>query len=115
MKSYIRRLLREGIINTKSYKLLTERERRLGLNRLSLILEKEIRVGDTLTKKLETIASPLSKKILNFLKGNNIKDGANVKYVDYNKDNEKLLTLGYEDREGKIRERLFKLNKLLKD
>ncbi len=114
MKSYIRRLLREGIINTKSYKLLTERERRLGLNRLSLILEKEIRVGDTLTKKLETIASPLSKKILNFLKGNNIKDGANVKYVDYNKDNEKLLTLGYEDREGKIRERLFKLNKLIK-
>ena len=114
MKSHIRRLLREGIINTKSYKLLTERERRVSLNRLSLILEKEIRVGNTLTKKLEAIASPLSKKILNFLKGNNIKDGANVKYVDYNKDNEKLLTLGYEDREGKIRERLFKLNKLIK-
>jgi hypothetical protein len=114
MKSYIRRLLREGIINIKSYKLLTEKERRVSLNRLSLILEKEIRVGDTLTKKLETIASPLSKKILNFLKGNNIKDGVNVKYVDYNKDNEKLLTLGYEDREGKIRERLFKLNKLIK-
>ena len=34
--------------------------------------------------------------------------------VDYDRNNEKLLTLGYEDREGKIKERLFKLNKLVK-
>ena len=114
MKSHIRRLLREGIINTKSYKLLTERERRVSLNRLSLILEKEIRVGNTLTKKLNSVNTPLAKKLLSFFNSDKIKDTANVKYVDYDRNNEKLLTLGYEDREGKIKERLFKLNKLIK-
>jgi hypothetical protein len=114
MKSYIKKLLREGIINTKSYKLLTEKERRLGLNRLSLILEKEIRVGNTLTKKLNSVNTPLAKKLLSFFNSKKIKDTANVKYVDYDRNNEKLLTLGYEDREGKIKERLFNLNKLIK-
>ena len=114
MKRYIKKLLREGIINIKSYKLLTERERRVSLNRLSLILEKEIRVGNTLTKKLNSVNTPLAKKLLSFFNSDKIKDTANVKYVDYDRNNEKLLTLGYEDREGKIKERLFKLNKLIK-
>lgn len=114
MKDNIRKLLRESIVNTKQYKLLTEKEKRGALNRLFLILEKEIEVGLSLTNKLKTIDSPLSKKLLNFFNSNKIKDTANVKYVDYNKDDEKLLTLGYEDKEGKIRKRLFKLNKLIK-
>ena len=73
--------MREGIINTKSYKLLTERERRVSLNRLSLILEKEIRVGDTLTKKLNSVNTPLAKKLLSFFNSDKIKDTANVKYI----------------------------------
>jgi len=113
MKNYIKKLLKETIRETKGYKLLTERENRVKANRLLLILEKEIKVGDNLTKKLNNINTPLAKKLLAFFNSDKIKDDANVDYVDYDKKNEKLITLGYTDMNGKVKERLFKVNKLL--
>ena len=59
------------------------------------------------------INTPLSKKLLAFLNSDKIKDDANVEYVDYDKKNEKLITLGYTDINGNTKERLFKINKLL--
>jgi hypothetical protein len=114
MKSFIKKLLNESIKETKSFKLLTERENRVKANRLLLILEKEIKVGDNLTKKLNNINTPLAKKLLAFFNSDKIKNDANVDYVDYDKKNEKLITLGYRDMNGKVKERLFKINKLIK-
>ena len=114
MKGLIKHILREGTdVSTKTNRLLVERENLGKLDRLFLILEKEIKVGDNLTKKLNKINTPLSKKILGFLNSNKIKDDANVEYVDYDKKNEKLITLGYKDRDGNTKERLLKINKLL--
>jgi len=113
MKKLIKKLLNESIKETKGFKLLTERENRVKANRLLLILEKEIKVGDNLTKKLNNINTPLAKKLLAFFNSDKIKDDANVDYVDYDKKNEKLITLGYTDMNGKAKERLFKINKLL--
>lgn len=56
------------------------------------ILEKEIKVGDLLNNKLDNI--PVSKelvtKIKSFLNSNNIKDTADVEYIEY--DNGKYIT-----------------------
>lgn len=83
------------------------------LNEVRLLLEKDIEVGDTLTKKLKSIkGNNLATNMLNFLNSDNIKD-VNVDYVDYDRKNEKLFTLGYKDREGNKREKLLKLNKLM--
>jgi hypothetical protein len=105
MKDKIKILLRESLLNS------------IPLNeyydRLSIIVEKEIQVGNTLTKKLSGIDNPLAKKMLAFFNSGKIKDDANVDYVDYDKKNEKLLTLGYKDREGNTKEKLVKINKLL--
>lgn len=114
MKNLIKRLLRESLENTSSYKLMTERDNRIKYNRLYLMLEKEIKVGDNLIKKLNSVKTPLGKKLLAFFNSDDIKDDANVDYVDYDKSNEKLITLGYTDRNGEIKQRLFKINKLLK-
>ena len=114
MKKLIKKLLNESIRETKGFKLLTERENRVKANRLLLILEKEIKVGDKLTKKLSNINTPLAKKLLAFFNSDKIKNDANVDYVDYDKKNEKLITLGYRDMNGKVKERLFKINKLIK-
>ncbi len=113
MKQFIGKLLREHIKKTKNYKLIIERQKIVNLNKLFLMLEKEIKVGDNLTKKLNMINTPLSKKLLAFLNSDKIKDDANVEYVDYDKKNEKLITLGYTDINGNTKERLFKINKLL--
>lgn len=84
------------------------------LNEISILLEKEIKVGDGLTTKLQSIKNnTLAANILKFLNSNQIKDTATVDYVDYNKDNEKLLTLGYQDRDGNTKERLVKIPKLM--
>ncbi len=83
------------------------------LNTLSILLEKKIEVRDNLTKKLTSIDSDLSKKLLQFLNSDDIKDTADVDYVDYDKSNNKLFTIGYKDREGNDKKRLIKVNKLL--
>lgn len=113
MKQFIKKLVREQIKKTKNNKLIVERRKIVNLNKLFLMLEKEIKVGDNLTKKLNVINTPLSKKLLAFLNSDKIKDDANVEYVDYDKKNEKLITLGYTDINGNTKERLFKINKLL--
>ena len=113
MKERVKILLNESIKGTKEFKLLIEKENRVKANRLLLILEKEIKVGDNLAKKLNNINTPLSKKLLAFFNSDKIKDDAKVDYVDYDKKNEKLITLGYTDANGKVKERLFKINKLL--
>jgi hypothetical protein len=73
------------------------------------ILEKKIQLGDNLNNKLSKMDDPLAKKMLDFLKSDSIKDDANASKVDYNKDDEKLLTLY--DEKGKSRK--FKFGKLL--
>lgn len=134
MKNYIKQLLREGLncghinnhklcyicrlkaisINENEFKgVLTEEERQHKLSNILLMLEKEIKVGDNLTKKLNSINSDLSKKLLAFLNSDKVKDTAEVEYVDYDKNNEKLFTLGYTDRNGNQKTRLLKINKLL--
>ena len=113
MRQLIKHILRESIVKTKNDKLLLEKKNRVYLNKLFLMLEKEIKVGDNLTKKLNKINTPLSKKLLAFFNSDKIKDDANVDYVDYDKKNEKLITLGYKDRYGNTKERLVKINKLL--
>jgi hypothetical protein len=113
MKDFVKILLREHIIKTNSYKLLVEKDNRINMNKLLILLEKQIRVGDNLTKKLNNINTPLSKKLLAFFNSDKIKDDANVDYVDYDKKNEKLITLGYKDRDNNNKERLMKINKLL--
>jgi hypothetical protein len=113
MKDFVKILLRENIVKTNSYKLLVEKDNRINMNKLLILLEKQIRVGDNLTKKLNNINTPLSKKLLAFFNSDKIKDDANVDYVDYDKKNEKLITLGYKDRDNNNKERLMKINKLL--
>ena len=134
MKNYIKQLLRESLnggithnhklchvcrlksiaINEdKTYGVLSEVEKTNKLSNILLMLEKEIKVGDNLTKKLNSINSDLAKKLLAFLNSDNIKDAAEVEYVDYNKNNEKLFTLGYTDRNGNQKTRLLKINKLI--
>jgi len=77
------------------------------------MVEKEIKVGDNLTKKLNSINSELAKKLLAFFNSDKIKDTAEIEYVDYDKNNEKLFTLGYTDKNGNNKTRLMKINKLL--
>lgn len=134
MKKYLKKLLREGLngnptnnhklcnvcrlkaisINENEFKgILTEEERQHKLSNILLMLEKEIKVGDNLTKKLNSINSELAKKLLAFFNSDKIKDSAEIEYVDYDKNNEKLFTLGYTDRNGNAKTRLLKINKLL--
>jgi len=81
---------------------------------LSILLEKEIKVGQGLTNKLSSIkGNKLANNILTFLNSDAIRSDVNVDYVDYDNKNEKLFTLGYKDREGNNREKLVKLNKLM--
>ena len=82
------------------------------LKTLKILLEREIKVGDTLNNKLKTVNNDLSNSMLKFLNSDKIKD-VNVDYVDYNSDNAQLLTLGFKDREGNERTRLIKVTKLL--
>lgn len=71
--------------------------------------EKSIQVGDNLQDKLKRSDDSLSKKLKDFLNSNDIKDDANVSKVDYNPEDDKLITIY--DEKGK--ERKFKIGKLL--
>jgi hypothetical protein len=73
------------------------------------LLEKKIELGDSLNKKLNSMDDDLSTKMLDFFNSDNIKDDANVSKVDYDSDDNKLLTLY--DEKGKPRK--FKFGKLL--
>lgn len=112
MRRNIKTLLRENLIEINSRDLTETVDGKIC--RLGLILEKKIKVGDNLTKKLSNVNTNLSKKLLNFLNSDNIKDSANVEYVDYDKNDGKLLKLGYTDNRGNEKVNKFKLNKLLK-
>lgn len=107
--SIIKKLLRESLRNV----ILESPARELDLKKLHFLMEKKIRVGDNISKKLKTIDTPLSKQFLEFINSDKIKDDATVDYVDYDKSNEKLFTLGYEDQRGNTKERLIKFNKLM--
>jgi len=106
--------LKSIAINEGSNKILTEEQKLNKLGTLLLMMEKEIKVGDNLTKKLNTINSDFSKKLIAFFNSNDIKDDAEIEYVDYDKNNEKLFTIGYTDRNGNPKTRLTKINTLLK-
>lgn len=112
----IKNLLRENlkkVENRRKRKVIGE-TKYMKVRNLSVLLEKKIRVGDNLTKKLNKIDTNLSKNILKFLNSDDIKDSANVEYVDYNKKDEKLFTVGYTDNRGNTKENKFKIAKLLK-
>jgi hypothetical protein len=109
MKSYIQQLLRENLNNRIDEVPVKRRD----LKKFHQLLEKKIRVGDNITKKLNRVNSPLAKNVLRFLNSDDIKDEANVDYVDYDKKNEKLFTLGYTDQRGGAKQRLMKFQKLL--
>lgn len=111
-KKFIKKLLNDKI-KKSSFKNKRLNEIK-NISTLKLLIEKKIKVGDNLTKKLNKIDSNLSKNILNFLNSDDIKDSANVEYVDYDKKNEKLFTVGYTDRMGNNKQNLLKVNKLLK-
>lgn len=108
MNKNIKKLLREGL-----FKMENAPAKRRQFKQLHQLVEKKIRVGDNITKKLNRIDTDLSKNLLSFINSDKIKDDATVDYVDYDKKNEKLFTLGYTDQKGNTRERLFKFNKLL--
>jgi hypothetical protein len=109
MKSYIQQLLRENLNNRLHEVPATRRE----FKKLHQLVEKKIRVGDNITKKLNRVDTPLAKNVLRFLTSDDIKDDANVDYVDYDKKNEKLFSVGYTDQRGGAKERLMKFNKML--
>ena len=141
MKGFIKRLLREGLngykqhnhklcyscrlksiaINeNKLYGILTEEEKIDKLGDILLILEKRIKVGDSLTKKLNSINSDLSKKLLAFFNSDKIKDTTEVDYIDYDRNDDKLFTIGYTNKHkdspkfGKEEIKKFKINTLLR-
>ena len=114
MKKYLKKLLREGLngnpinsnklchicrlkaisINESKFKgVLTEQEVKHKLNDVLLILEKTIEIGKTLNDKLKGIDSNLAKNLLAFFNSDKIKDSANVDYIDYSEEDEKLFTL----------------------
>jgi hypothetical protein len=101
MKNLIKKLVKE-----ESNKLLLFEE-------LSLLIEKELKVGTTLKKKLDNINKPFADKLLSYLNSDKIPDKVTIDYIDYTSDDDKTLTGYYEDREGNIKTRKFKVGKLL--
>ena len=88
-------------------------EERTKINKLLVLLEREIKVGDNLTNKLKKVNNDLTRKMLTFLNSDKIKD-VNVDYVDYNSEDEQQLSLGFTDAKGNERIRKVKIIKLLK-
>lgn len=74
------------------------------------LLEKSIEVGDNLMKKLDSIDSPLSKKVKDFLTSNDISDKADITKIEYDDTDNKVFTI-VDERGG---ERKLKFGKLLK-
>ena len=115
MKKYLKKLLRENLLNggivhnhklcyvcrlksiaineDKVYGILTEEQKINKLSNILLMLEKHIKVGDNLTKKLDAIDSDLAKNLLAFFNSDKIKDTANVDYIDYDEVDEKLFSV----------------------
>jgi hypothetical protein len=101
MKQLIKQLLREGYANN------------ILLEELSLLIEKEIEIGQSLVKKLNNVNKPYADKLLSFLKSNNISDKANIDAIDYSDDDDKTLTAYAKDRDGNLKGRKYKVGKLL--
>jgi hypothetical protein len=98
------------------YSDLFENDLTSKLKSLKILLEREIKVGDNLTQKLQSINNGLTRKMLKFLNSDKIKD-VNVDYVDYvdyDSENQQLLSLGFTDEKGNDRVRKVKVMKLLK-
>ena len=74
------------------------------------LLEKSIEVGDSLIHKLDKIKSPLSKKVKDFLKSNDISDKADIIEIDFDENDNKVFTI-IDEKGGK---RKLKFGKLLK-
>ena len=99
MKQLIKQLLREGYANN------------ILLEELSLLIEKEIEIGQSLVKKLNNVNKPYADKLLSFLKSNNISDKANIDAIDYSDDDDKTLTAYAKDRDGNLKGRKYKVGK----
>jgi hypothetical protein len=78
-----------------------------------LLLEKEIKLGNNLRKKLNNINKPFADKLLQFLTSDNIPDRVTFDSLDFTEDDDKTLTAYYIDNNGKIKSRKFKVGKLL--
>jgi len=100
-KKYIVKLLNEGY------------SKRILLEELSLLIEKEISVGTKLKKKLDNINKPFADKLLQFLNSNSISDKVTIDSIDFTDDDDKTLTGYYKDRDGNAKVRKFKVGKLL--
>lgn len=74
------------------------------------LLEKSIEVGDDLMKKLDSINSPLSKKVKEFLTSDEISDKADITKIEYDDTDNKVFTI-VDEKGG---ERKLKFGKLLK-
>src|SRR5690606_25234943 len=81
-------------------------------NELYSLLEKKIAMGTNLKDKLKSLSGndTLAKKMLTFLDSDEIADKANISEIDYDKSDDKLLTI--KDEKGNTRK--FKFGKLLK-
>jgi hypothetical protein len=101
VKNLIKQLLREGYNNV------------ILLEQLSLLIEKEIRVGQSLIKKLNNVNKPYADKLLKYLTSNEISDSVNIDAIDYSEDDDKTITAYIKDRDGNLKGRKYKVGKLL--
>jgi len=100
IKKLIKHLLSEGF------------NKNILLEELSILIEKEIMVGDSLVKKLNNVNKPYADKLLNFLRSNNISDNFNIDGIDYAENDDKTLTAYVKDRDGNLKGRRYKVGKL---
>lgn len=80
---------------------------------LSLLIERELKVGAALKKKLDSINKPFADKLLKYLTSNEIPDRVSIDSIDYTKDDDKTLTGFFKDKDGKVKTQRFKVGKLL--
>jgi len=83
------------------------------LEELSILIEKEITVGQSLVKKLNNVNKPYADKLLNFLKSNNISDNVKIDGIDYTEGDDKTLTAYVKDRDGNLKGINYSVGKLL--
>jgi len=83
------------------------------LEELSLLIEREILVGNSLVRKLNNVNKPYADKLLSFLKSNDVSDKTNIVGIDYTENDDKTLTAFYKDADGKEKSRNYKVGKLL--
>lgn len=80
---------------------------------LSLLIEKEIKIGDNLKRKLKNINKPFADKLLQYLSSDKLPDRVQLDSIDVTPKDDKTLTGFYIDREGNQREKQYKVGKLL--